>query len=101
MTGIELISKERQEQIEKHCHTVYNDYAFNDECVLQYAAQKLIEVGLTDDDRINFLHTSWNKGKWENMARKSRLDRLIIAGALIAAEIDRTLYESKVNQQRP
>lgn len=91
-TGIELIAEERQEQIEKHNYTTHDDVLGNDEGQLSEAAAKLCS------DRFGTLPTTdtpagWNQESWVKMTTKPYKDRLIIAGALIAAEIDRLNHE--------
>lgn len=91
-TGIELIAEERREQIEKHGRTQDYDCTYNKSGQLRMAAEALI----CDDGE-----GDWNKfpQKWENvectkMLVKPLKERLIIAGALIAAEIDRLQAQS-------
>lgn len=90
-TGIELIAIERQEQIEKHGRTIEQDVELNSgfEKPLTKAASALtVEYG-------NALAAEamkprgWDDKIWQKMMGKSYKDRLVIAGALIAAEIDR------------
>ncbi|MDY8137588.1 hypothetical protein [Aquimarina sp. 2201CG5-10] len=90
-TGIELITKERKEQIEIHNRTIEDDKKFNTDYQLSYAGCCLV---WTEID--NFLldcryrpPTGWGLQSWHNMLDKPYKERLIIAGALIAAEIDR------------
>lgn len=87
MTGIELIVKERKEQIDKG-YDIKHDNQFNSNSQLSYAAQILIIETLypTDSDNTPLY---WNSESWENMKQKQYKERLVIAGALIAAEIDR------------
>lgn len=88
-TGIELIAEERQEQIEKHGFDVTHDKEY-------YDGDQLIDAdiyALTGDDK--FYPNSW--GNWwrnkmvakSNSTPHSKIERLKIAGALVAAEIDR------------
>lgn len=82
-TGIELIAQERKEQIEKHNWSLVHDYRFNNDGELIKAA-----LAILDHD-----HNDWPK-KWEvpvfiHINDKPWSDRLVIAAALIAAEIDR------------
>lgn len=85
-TGIELIAAERQEQLEKHGRTVYDDVIQNNNEQLREAALKMIaKQELEDCDPPN----GWDAKHWFYMANKRYEDRLIIAGALIAAELDR------------
>lgn len=91
-TGIELIAKERQEQIQKHGYTIEEDKKYNGsfECPLTKVAS-----ALSIDDNGNRLAKeamkpmNWSQESWDKMMNKSYKDRLVIAGALIAAEIDR------------
>ena len=91
-TGIELIAFERQEQIEKHNRTIEKDVVENNEAQLKHAARKLISSAL---ERENGCPKGWNQNIYNKMADKSMIDRLVIAGALIAAEIDRLNAESQ------
>lgn len=86
-TGIELIAEERQEQIEKHGRTIKEDAKYNCSQQLTMGAEALICNNGAGD---------WNKFpmRWDDticakMINKPYKERLIIAGALIAAEIDR------------
>lgn len=115
-TGIELIAAERQEQIEKHGRTVEDDVKYNhgqferageqfNQPQLPSAASQLI----TQDDDIfrqhfdmpAFYPYGWNTDIWLKMMNKPYKERLIIAGALIAAEIDRinSLTKTASNEQ--
>ena len=84
-TGIKLIAQERNEQIEKHGRTVEDDVKFNTKMQLRSAAHRLIEI---DPSPLDVPH-DWDISIWERMCKKPIKERLIIAGALIAAEIDR------------
>lgn len=90
MTGIELIAQERKEQIEKH--------KWNDENV--YYLTSLVSYCILEDDDAEkdnigeFLFKDQNGFKLNPIFRskidnKSKIERLSVAGALIAAEIDR------------
>lgn len=89
MTGIELIAKERQDQIEKHGRTVEFDVHTNTDQLLK-AAEILVKPVISP-----FLRTrrpfGWCRIEWAKLIDKPYLERLTIAGALIAAEIDRLL----------
>jgi transposase len=87
-TGIELITEERKEQIEKHGWNVEDDESYNNE--------ELLKAALFCVDQKQF-EWPWN---WLEKYRtkitcKNRVDQLKVAGALIAAEIDRIQYKSK------
>ncbi len=89
MTGIELIAKERKEQIEKHGRTILSDIRNNSKSQLIIAAINLIDVRHSRKARIENRPKSWFIPLWSKMCSKTPKERLIIAGALIAAEIDR------------
>ena len=81
-TGIELISIERQEQIEKHGFDNRHDSnEFHKNGELSDAAIYAITL--------NGYPEKWDKQFYKKIKRKDYRKRLIIAGALIAAEIDR------------
>jgi hypothetical protein len=91
-TGLELIALERIEQIEKHGRTLEIDRRVNPNGELCWAASLLL---VTEDQEspMDILGATVLKG-WDQvilakMAAKPYKERLIIAGALIAAEIDR------------
>jgi len=92
-TGIELIAQERKEQIEKHDIAIEDDAIVNNLSQLPIAAYRLIVA--PESDKFHDLYfqsdkpINWNLEVWTNMNRKTYKERLVIAGALIAAEIDR------------
>lgn len=86
-SGIELIGQERKEQIEKHGRTIEHDIIINDKGQLIDAV-----IGILDEHVEHKIPEGWDIDICHYMARKPYLDRLIIAGALIAAEIDRINY---------
>jgi hypothetical protein len=91
MNGIELIAQEREEQIKKHGFNVYKDKKFYRQFELRRAAMWTLTF---DED---YYPESWGLWFRERMDLKRRrmsgkeldIERLKIAGALIAAEIDR------------
>lgn len=91
-TGIELITEEKEEQISKHGRTLKEDRAINNHYQLSEAAGMMCHLS-TDDFGcpINDLGppTGWDAFAYHKMMSKPYKERLIIAGALIAAEIDR------------
>lgn len=91
-TGIELIAEERQEQIKKHGRTIESDVAINPNGELCWAASLLLRT----DDQVSPMDLlaptklkNWDQEILKRMDAKRYEQRLIIAGALIAAEIDR------------
>lgn len=106
-SGIELITIERQEQIEKHGRTIQRDIDNNsgkyeidgeqfNEPQLPHGAQLLLYPDHEElirphllNANVVFIPYGWDKEIWLKMVNKPYKERLIIAGALIAAEIDR------------
>lgn len=82
-TGVELIAEERQEQIEKHGFDETNDKHYKSE-ELKRAA---VFVLTGDDEWYPRTWSSWFGVKMDS--KTDPIERLKIAGALIAAEIDR------------
>lgn len=91
MTGVEMIVQERLEQIEKHKMDAAHDDQYTEE-ELPRAARDIISRWKTRE-------WPWSKEWWERiMHRHTRQEELAIAGALIAAEIDRlNRLENSVN----
>ena len=93
-TGVLLIAEEREHQISKHGFTGEhhaNNPLWYDENQLIRAAWGLCNY---DKDQLTAIYRdtkplNWDKEWWQRMCDKPKLERLIIAGALIAAEIDR------------
>lgn len=94
-TGIQLISIERQEQIEKHGRTIERDVKENYNRQLSEGALMLLMVDHTEGIDDHDYPDGWNKEICARMIYKPYKERLIIAGALIAAELDRIQYEEK------
>ena len=86
-SGIELIAVEREEQLSKHQCTVQGDVKFNDKGQLIYAARTLCQLSVSNAK--NICPTGWDAYIWIRLLNKPYKERLIIAGALIAAELDR------------
>lgn len=97
-TGIELIATERQEQIEKHNRTIEDDAKKNDKMQLSFGAALLCcpdPKGMGFDPNSNEgKPENWDQKIWNKMMSKSYKERLIIAGALVAAEIDRLNHQN-------
>lgn len=90
-TGIELIAQEREEQLTKHGHAIEHDVLINDERQLGVAASYLSYPDQSQMDE-DYIPNHWDPEIWKKMMDKPYEERLIIAGALIAAELDRLLY---------
>lgn len=87
-SGIELITKERQEQIEKHGRNIPSDVYYNSTKENGYYPLVSGAIYLIDDN-YKWAPSHWNKEILNKMRSKDYKERLIIASALIAAEIDR------------
>jgi hypothetical protein len=85
-TGIELINDERNEQLDKHNRSVQSDVDNNKNQQLTEAAITLLDE---EPHELTAPPHNWGGEIWYKMLGKSYKERLIIAGALIAAEIDR------------
>lgn len=101
-TGIELIVRERNEQLTKHQISVKQDVKNNSDNQLANVASILCcpDYDIYDDDGElldleEFCPFNWNVNHFLKMIKKPYKERLSIAGALIAAEIDRLNYEQK------
>ena len=92
MTGIELITQERQEQIEKHGRTIEKDILQNGSYQLSIAASKVLAFP-AGDPSYQLPPLGWDVDIYRKMINKSYKERLIIAGALIAAELDRLTFK--------
>lgn len=94
--GIELITEERLEQIKKHGRSVEDDALNNVTGQLATAASILCmdfaQILEPEDVIKNHCPDGWDSKAWRKMVEKPYLERLKIAGALIAAEIDRANY---------
>lgn len=88
-SGIELITTERQEQLKKHGRTVEDDVSENDLGQLAEAARILSQetIPLAQGAPIG-----WSSTIWDRMIEKPYEKRVIIAGALLAAEYDRLTH---------
>ena len=91
-TGIELIAIERAEQINKHGYTPESDKHDYE----QHELILLVEYLLKDDNdaerdniREYLIATCFPEWLLNKFDSKSKIQRLTVAGALIAAEIDR------------
>lgn len=90
-TGIKLIAKERQEQLTKHNRSIQQDVVYNSgfEKPLTKAAAALTVQHGNGLVAAAMKPSNWDDEIWAKMMSKPYKERLIIAGALIAAEIDR------------
>lgn len=83
-TGLELIQKERNEQINKHNKQIKDDVRNNPDEQLKKAA-----IAMLTNDESEFPE-NWNFFRKERLLNnRTYKERLAIAGAFCAAEIDR------------
>jgi len=98
-TGIELIAEERAEQIEKHGWTSEHDDQHTDGALIKVAA--ILAANGTDayvksfDGEFESGDDVWGLEQ-KLSGDKNKIHRLKVAGALIAAEIDRL---NRLNKQ--
>lgn len=95
-SGIQLITQEREEQLTKHGRTVELDVEQNKGQQLRHGAEALLKNGTGNP---SLFPSHWNTQICHRMIAKPYKQRLIIAGALIAAEIDRMNYLEKQEKE--
>lgn len=100
-TGIQLIAEERQKQINKHGFTGEHHAKhpeWYDKGQLVYAAIRLIDYEVDGITAIykNLVPENWDLEWWQRLCDKPKEERLIIASALIAAELDRIAITKNV-----
>lgn len=97
-----MIAAERQKQIMKHGYTPKSDQFYDAGDLLLFAEYMMKR---DDDAEADNIHEYLSASKEDlgagingrylyNLREKPILERLVIAGALIAAEIDRELYDN-------
>jgi len=87
-TGVEEITEERGEQINKHGFDINDD--------VDYGKGELIRAALyaINPDVFEWPY-EWDDTFKKKIARKNKIQRLRVAGALIASEIDRLKHLEK------
>lgn len=104
LTGVALIATERDEQINKHHITEAQDVVRNADRQLAFAAYGLLGKAESIDINRDLCEcrarcpNGWDGDTWARMWRKPYRERLIMAGALIAAELDRLTNISQLSQ---
>lgn len=109
-TGIEIIAKERQEQIEKHGHSIKSDVDFNTENQLVSAIMMMaanigfVRAGIKMPKEAfeELRPEGWGREICWGMLSKPIIQQLGIIGAFAASEIDRlnAIEESKELPER-
>lgn len=100
MDGIARIAAERRRQIEAEGFGHEHDAQHQDSelafAACYYAMPCMIrEGGVTITPDRFFQETGWDE-RWAKRDKKGRIQRLAVAGALIAAEIDRLRLEAGI-----
>ena len=86
-TGLEKMTDERHEQIIKHGFNSESDTDIFHQCgELKEAAMYLLSDGACP------FPPNWNPDWKKKFYGKTKIERLVVAGALLAAEIDRLQY---------
>lgn len=96
-TGIELITEERSEQIEKHGRTIDFDVDNNSQnqllegimLLITNVAMKRTGIEMPKDAFEDLRPSDWGREICFKMMAKEEIDQLKIIGAFAAAEIDR------------
>lgn len=85
--GSQLVAEERQKQIDKHGftaeHHVNHPEWYEEDQLLKASASILLP------EEFSRTPENWDVAWFHNLKNRSRKERLIIAGALIVAELDR------------
>lgn len=82
-SGVDLIGEEREEQLNVHEFTIGRDKKVNGDGQLAEAA-----IYVISKDPYHF-PKDWNTEWYTKLTKKKGIEALKVAGALIAAEIDR------------
>jgi hypothetical protein len=86
--GLDAIIQERHKQILTKERTIMSDVHHNPDGQLLQAARALLKFNAVEHD----FPEHWGIASVRKLINKSYIDRLTIAGALIAAELDRIDY---------
>lgn len=99
LSGIELIAQERKEQIQKHGRSVLKDVATNSQTVEPFGLLPLRAAATKCLGSVAGIPwpSHWDKEICAKIDAKGEKEKLIIAGAFIAAEIDRLNSLTKEN----
>ncbi|RQO37927.1 hypothetical protein DBR39_13645 [Chryseobacterium sp. KBW03] len=90
--GVLMIAKERQKQIDKHgftaeYHVNHPEY-YEDKQLIQATVTLLLQ-DLAPHDLVTEIPTNWDAVRFQDLIDRGHIERLTIAGALLAAELDR------------
>jgi len=98
MTGAEKISEERHEQLFIHRISIEQDAKYNSEGQLAEGARGITLADI--EERRKAIPNNWEVPLWEKMIAKDYKSRVAIAGALLAAEIDRLNFKPIKNKKQ-
>ncbi len=101
-TGIQAFSEEREKQISKHGFTGKHHAEhpeWYDDGQLIAAANYLLQSFYGRPNPSDWFPKNWDKEWFHRLCAKSYLERLIIAGALLAAEYDRLEALGELNNK--
>jgi hypothetical protein len=100
-SGDELITEERDRQVHELGHTTARDLGLNSNEELERMAIVLLRPGIANLVP-GMIPEHWNKAWVKRMINKTMQQRRVIAGALIAAQIDvdNLKYQILVNEQK-
>lgn len=88
MTGAQLITDERREQILLHKRTVKKDVLFNVKNELELAAIRLTMQVASKNVNVPSWPEHWDKAMCDKMDAKTDFEKIQIAGAFLAASLD-------------
>jgi hypothetical protein len=94
-TGIELITEERREQIEKHGFSIIEDAEYYQNFELLQAALFCIDQATPFGHGLKTYKNwpaNWDKRFEHKILAKTELEQLAVAGAFIAARMDQIIH---------
>lgn len=91
MNGIEIITQERIEQITGKGFDAEHDAKINNQFQLTQAAQVLSKLKMSTNDSWE-PPFGWDEEWWIRLCNKPYTERVAIAGAFMAAELDRIKF---------
>lgn len=99
--GVELIRLERERQIDEEGFSIEKDYRFEDSDDLSLAGAIYALPFWFRENRDDGIPKLWPwMPEYYKPCPKDRVRELVKAGALIAAEIDRYLYEQQFKNEK-
>lgn len=100
MTGIELISKAHEDLFDTHLEDRHRAFTFFIEETTDLGQYKKASLHILDDiNHGNEWSEGWNQEWLKDVHLKAYHERLAIAGAFIASELDRLNKDNKSNER--